>query len=57
MFYLPAKDSLPKLGKKSLELDENRRTTYNISEYQCEAESGMVYDALGGEQRQLVAVE
>ncbi|XP_074573859.1 uncharacterized protein LOC141830309 isoform X2 [Curcuma longa] len=46
-----------KLGKRSLDVDENRRATYNIScDQECIAESGTVFDIFEGDQRQLIAV-
>ncbi|URE26241.1 BROMO [Musa troglodytarum] len=41
---------------KSLDVDENRRATYNACDQQPATESGTVYDVLEGKQRQLVPV-
>lgn len=50
------KGSPSKLGKKSLEGDENRRASYNVCDEQSPQVSGMVCDVLDGEQRKLVPV-
>ncbi|XP_074583384.1 uncharacterized protein LOC141839217 [Curcuma longa] len=49
------KGSPSKLGKTSLDVDENRRATYNIN-YDQECEADTVFDVFEGEQRQLIAV-
>ncbi|CAL9087022.1 unnamed protein product [Musa acuminata var. zebrina] len=53
---LRVKGSPSKLGMKSLDVDENRRATYNVCDQQPATESGTVYDVLEGKQRQLVPV-
>ncbi|CAL9134315.1 unnamed protein product [Musa textilis] len=53
---LRVKGSPSKLGKKSLEGDENRRASYNVCDEQSPQVSGMVCDVLDGEQRKLVPV-
>ncbi|KAG6530662.1 hypothetical protein ZIOFF_012905 [Zingiber officinale] len=54
---LRVKGSPSKLGKRSLDVDENRRATYNIScDQECIAESSTVFDVFEGDQRQLIAV-
>ncbi|WOL15159.1 hypothetical protein Cni_G23940 [Canna indica] len=53
---LRVKGSPSKLAKKTPEVDENRRATYNIFDQPDATESSMVYDVLEGDQRQLVAV-
>ncbi|KAG6526853.1 hypothetical protein ZIOFF_016856 [Zingiber officinale] len=54
---LRVKGSPSKLGKRSLDVDENRRATYNIScDQESIAESSTVFDVFEGDQRQLIAV-
>ncbi|GLT67363.1 hypothetical protein SLA2020_396780 [Shorea laevis] len=50
------KDFLPKFGRKSFVLDENRRATYNIPNQQPVVRSDSVFTTFEGEIKQLIPV-